>query len=139
MVQRTVYLHIPNSLYVTSLWLLHGEACAWFLSELVNIPYGKITCQLCMQHATYFTFSLWTALQCLFKFLRFAYSTPQYSHVTPMLLNSTLSINLDGIITFRPALVVVCSIIKSNVSLVINVLLHPYLIFQSTEVPSTRP
>jgi hypothetical protein len=62
MVQRTVYLHIPNSLYVTSLWLLQGEACAWFLSKLVNIPYGKITCQLCMQHATYFTFSLWTAL-----------------------------------------------------------------------------
>ena len=56
--------------------------------------------------------------------LRFAYSTPQYSHVTPM-LNSTLSINLDGIITFRPALVVVCSIIKSNVSIVINVLLAP--------------
>jgi hypothetical protein len=31
----------------------------------------NILSQLCMQHATYFTFSLWTALKCLFKFLRF--------------------------------------------------------------------
>ena len=75
----------------------------------------NILSQLCMQHATYFTFSLWTALKCLFKFLRFAYSTPQCSHFTLMLLNSTLSINLDGTITFRPALVVVCSLLSACV------------------------
>jgi hypothetical protein len=32
-----------------------------------------------------------------------------------MLLNSTLSINLDGTITFRPALVVVCSLLSACV------------------------
>jgi hypothetical protein len=50
-------LHIPNSLYVTSLWHLHGEACAWFLGELVNIPCGKISCHNCacnMLHILHF-------------------------------------------------------------------------------------
>jgi hypothetical protein len=74
-----------------------------------GISHSSPTHALKREHTT------WTALKCLFKFLRFAYSTPQCSHFTPMLLNSTLSINLDGTITFRPALVVVCSLLSACV------------------------
>jgi hypothetical protein len=52
--RRNLKIH---SIYVTSLWLLHGEACAWFLGELVNIPCGKISCHNCacnMLHILHF-------------------------------------------------------------------------------------